>query len=197
MKCFQVTEHVRPGLFISRHGEPHIPTPTGCALKIQLDKEIVEFVRTLPKDRGQPRLQYAAVDFAREGLVLRRSTRRTERQALVRIETAGGVNGRVFLRANGYSESMERGWVRKDHDPFPPPGIQPLCTDEEVTRVNAGIEMLDLMCIMNPGSSFRIDRTGQLEGASPFLCVRWNGNTMKARYDERGNGAFLEATAGV
>lgn len=196
MNLFQVTEGVRPGLPIVRDEFPHIPTPIGCSTRLLLDEPLVEVIQSRPRDRTL-RLNRASVDFGRDSMLFKKPGRRPERLALVRVETAAGVDGKVFLTANSYDVAMKKNEVKRDYRRFPDAGITAFCTDEYLAAVHQGVEFLDVVALMYPGASFRLFRNGRLEGASPQMFVHWNGTELRAtlprRYDERAAAGFFES----
>jgi hypothetical protein len=188
MHCFSLTEKVKSGIVISREGGSHISDAEGSSLMMMLDKELTEFVDHLPP--GIPRLHRAAVEFQQGVMVLKKSRGRLPPQALVRLETAGGDGGRVYITANAYDEELVKGRVVRKYRQFPPLGINSFTDQARLDKLFwEGAEILDLFLVMNPGASFRVFRDGRLEGASPQMCVHWNGYdlwaTLPRRYDER------------
>lgn len=217
MHCYSLTEQVMTGIVITRasDGYPHISTPEGCPFVLLLDKQLTDVVERIPpaievtladgrtvtqSTAGPLWLDHADVGFEHGVFVLKTARVPGPGQALVRIETAGGDGGRVFLTGNAYDERFIKGRVKWCYRPFPPTGVNPLVESTFLERLRfEGAEMLDLFVIMSPGASFRIWRTGRLEGASPTLVVQWTGRTLHCRptggYDARGPVAF--ATAGA
>lgn len=191
MHCFQVADTIAAGLLVTRRRyeevppyrvptsvnvDPHIVTPPGCALQVLLDPELAEDEDVRAAPPGNLYLTAADLKYKQGSLVLTRARLKGERQALVRIETAGGVFGKAFVTSNTYDENMERGHVRRVYHPFPSVGVQALCTPEELARIRNGLEFVDVLVLMQPGSSFRIKRTGKLEGAAPWMSVKWDIN---------------------
>jgi len=182
MFLFSVTETVRPGIPIDRDETPSINVPAGCSAIVMLGRAIADTVERLPP--GVPWLKRAHVSLKEGVLVLNPEKHSTSAQALVHVGTAAGVRGKVFLRSSVRDEELVKGWVRPKHQVFPPVGVQPLCEQGVLEAVNTGVDMLDMLLIMNPGARFRIERTGRLEGASPLIFVRWSGreNGLVAEY---------------
>lgn len=201
MYLFSLTEQVRPGIAINREDTPSIDTPEGCSVVVMLDRELTEFVERLPP--GVPWLKRAGIVFEKGVMVLKRERGHPQQQALVHIQTAGGVSGRVFMTSNVFSEKLEHGRVVQQYNEFPPVGVEPLCQAGYSDKLLfEGIEMLDMLVVMNPGSSFRLQRDGQLEGASPHMFVRWNGRgelrcTRPRKYDFAELGQRFGATAAM
>ncbi len=204
MYLFSLTEQVRPGIIVNRDDGASVTTPPFCSMILMLGQELADFVEKLPP--GVPWLKRAAATFNANVLVLKPERGRTQQaQALVHIQTAGGAGGRVFMSSNVYTEKLERGAVVQQYEQFPPVGIEPLCKSEYADQLLfEGVEMLDLLVIMNPGSSFRLRRTGNLRDqhgtqASPLMFVRWNGHDLRCtrprKFDFASSQRFVEATA--
>jgi hypothetical protein len=188
MQCFSLTERVRPGIIVNREEYPHIVAPEGCAVMVMLGQELTEFYEQLPP--GILRLKRAEVGFEQGVMVLKPARGAPSQQALVRVETMGGVEGKVTLTAEAYEEDLRQGRVKKLRHRFPPAGVLALCTDEQTKQHNTGCEVIDLFIVMNPGASFRIERTGQLtdqngESASPEMFIRWTGRALHAEVPRR------------
>jgi hypothetical protein len=165
---------------------------------VLLEEQLYKAVEELP--RGPVRLKRATLEAGKEYLLLRRcAPTKGEGQALVHVCVAAGEKGQVFVSANAYDEVLERGRVGRAYKAFPGLGVQPLCTDTALEHARHGGEFLDLLVIMNQGSSFRVLRTGQLEGASPQLFVHWSGRelrcTVPGRYAEGRAAGFFEAAS--
>jgi hypothetical protein len=175
MRLFEVTEYVKDGLRFVRDGkEPHVARPAGCPLDVRLHPRIIEVVEKQPDQEGSVyRLDTASIDFMPGLLLLKPEVSAREQQALVRVETAGGVGGKAYLTGNVLEERMNQGRVSKRPSTFPPLGVQPFCTDDELARLRNGVDILDVLLLMNPGSNFCVRRTGELEGAPPVLSIRW------------------------
>ena len=92
--------------------------------------------------------------------------------ALVLVETASGPNGTISFKSATYDEyiDMRSSRVkRKYRDTFPPLGIRII----EEGKTTQGGQCFLLRMI--PSSSFRIERTGELEGEPSILTVVWKG----------------------
>lgn len=221
MQCFTFTEQAVPFLrgVLDEDRDPVIPTPEGCDMSIVLGKDFTQQLTRAAKDfpgMSGFRLGYnasrmrrlserdrrvgVAVEMQLNTLILnppdrRRPRRAHKEQALVRIETAGGVGGKVRLTSSVHDEELKSGRVVDNYHPFPSMGIQPLCNDEMLKRVNAGVEVLDLFVLMNPGARFRIQRSGDLKDsavhgtdAKRYITVTWTGDElrpMKSFYEDR------------
>lgn len=98
--------------------------------------------------------------------------RRHHPDALVLVETAPGINGRITFKGTSFEEKIDGSAhrVRRRYSTeFPPPGIQVL----KEGKAPGGSRCLLLR--MMPSSSFRIERSGELEGAPGVLTVVWKG----------------------
>jgi hypothetical protein len=199
MFCYEIAETV-DGLTYqwSADGYVRIPTPPG-SMKVELHHDLQELLEDAPADF---RIYWAGVELNRDGLLLKPMQRRRamqDKQALVHVVTFAGIGGKVTLTGNTYDEVFKNGVVIPQHRPFPPVGVNHLCSEEQLEQICAlGMEALDCFLIMNPGSSFRIHRTGNLEGASPQIFVHWKGGQLYTqlprRYSERPE-ALVVATA--
>jgi hypothetical protein len=179
MRCFEVTEYVKVGLRVVRGGEPHVWRPEGCPLDIRLHPKTIQVIEEEDDPEGTVlRLERMTLDFAPNMLLMRAPVSDQDQQVLVHVQTAGGVGGKAYLTANVLQEAMERGHVTKRPSAFPSLGVQAFCTDEELARIRDGVEILDVLLLMNPGANFCVRRTGSLEGAPPVLSVRWNGSRL-------------------
>lgn len=104
----------------------------------------------------------ARVDIEDGKLVPERNPR--DRRALLHFRMAPGVGGHVVLTGNGSIEKIDgRGWVRRIPTPFPSLGIDILARDGD-----------EYLLAMTPGSTFRVQRSGKLEGAAPTTIVHWD-----------------------
>lgn len=96
--------------------------------------------------------------------------------ALVSIETQTAEGGDLWFEANSYRELEERQGRRervvRAYDEFPSAGVRVLATGNGVNGE------LRALCVMKPGASFRIVRTG-VRQASPVLIVAWPGSKLR------------------
>ena len=98
--------------------------------------------------------------------------RRHHPDALVLIETTPGVNGKITFKGTSFDEQVDGNAYRvrrKYSEAFPPPGIQVL--KEGRTELGSRCLLLRMM----PSSSFRMERSGDLDGAPGVLTVVWKG----------------------
>jgi hypothetical protein len=195
MRCYQVLEEVKAGIPVvlgagqEGHVCPYLPTPAGCSMRLLLDPQITSFIGSIPEQ--QVRLSDVHVEFGDgyilfKGRKMYRSMR--DRQCLVHVVTAGGEGGKVRLTSNSYATRLKGSKVpevQRVYDPFPDEGVLAFCTPEELERINAGVDYLDVLLVMHKGASFRIQRNGGLEGASPQLFVHWNGEDLSMNVPRR------------
>jgi hypothetical protein len=112
-------------------------------------------------------LMYVDVE---EGKIVKE--RRPSPKALVLVETAPGLGGRLKFKSTSFLEVYDTrsGRVRRQYrEEFPPPGVEVLAEGKSGDRGRC------LLLQMIPGSSFRIERTGDLEGIPGVLTVVWKG----------------------
>lgn len=99
--------------------------------------------------------------------------RKPSPRALVLVETPPGIGGRIRFKSNSFDEVFEErsGRVRRVYrEEFPPPGIEVLAVGRDEQHGGRV-----LLLVMLPGSSFRIERTGELEDLPTTLTVSWKG----------------------
>lgn len=183
MRLYEVTEYVKYGMRYTRDGEPRIPLPDGCSMDIRLHPRVIKVIEKEVDPPDLPlALKHVSFQLAGNNLMLLNAPVQDEdddSKALVRVATAGGVGGKVYLTANVLKETEDMGRVSKRPSEFPPLGVTPLCTEEELTRVRGGVDFLDVIILMEKiGANFCVRRTGGLEGAPPVLSVRWNGSRL-------------------
>lgn len=224
MQCFSFAEQAVPFLrgMLDEEGDPVVLTPEGCGLPIILGEAFTQQISKAAQVAATERVRFTnfrlgynpskrypmseyerrigvALEMEMNTLVLKpapRYRKRRQEQALVRIETAGGDGGRVQLTSCVHDEEMKGARVVENYNQFPSMGIQPICTDETLQKVNGGVEVLDLFILMNPGSRFRIQRSGALGGAKRFINVSWTGDELRPmapRYEDRVVGNFAAA----
>jgi len=179
MKCYTIREEAHKGLIVRDRnlaeevdpsliiGAPDTMTqiPLGGELR-HLFCKAAEF--------GWDTWHLLRADISTYGsmrLIRQRSKR--DSRALVHVETESGDNGSLCFLANSYDEELRHGHVRRCYHIFPSTGVEVVATGTSESGCPHG---LFIMC---PGSSFRIERSGELEGASPVLIVVWTGATMQ------------------
>lgn len=214
MRCFQVMEEVKQGIPVligsgeEGHVAPYLPTPPGCTMRLLLDTQITDCVKDcFNTDPDYPHaLKDVNVEFG-DGFILFRGKKKHgrlhDRQCLVRVVTAGGVGGKVRLTSNSYVTQL-RGRkvpeVQRAYNAFPDDGVLTFCTAEELERINEGVAYLDVVLVMHKGASFRIQRNGALEGASPWMSIQWTGegifmDNRDGRFDQNGNRVYRRSAA--
>src|SRR5262245_36292419 len=132
----------------------------------QLTPEELEELMDM-EEQAQDQLSLLYVDVE-EGKLVRERT--PSPKALVLVETSPGIGGRISFKSTAFDEVCNPGstrvWRRYRED-FPPPGVQVVAEGENGKKGKC------LLVQMIPGSSFRIERTGELEGAPGVLTVAW------------------------
>jgi hypothetical protein len=207
MQCFRIEEGVERGLLFEQGDEgAYIPAPAGSSLKFLLDDELKEAIREFAPLPLQ--LVEARAEFGDGFLMLKPAPKRRDKQALVRVETAAGIGGRVRLMSCSYTSVLGTGRdevtprVYIQNHPFPDAGVLAFCTKKEMERVNNGVDVLDVLMLLHQGARFRIQRGGELYGISPWIDVRWDGYRLTLKTNnsyERAEATELltEATAAV
>lgn len=123
--------------------------------------------------------------------------------AIVHIATQAGEGGILRVIANTYVEILIKEiWgssrVEQITNEFPPPGVELLNPEHVEIEKECFVDAIcfkgvcswkeefkhlsttpPLLLRMVPNSSFRICRTGNLEGAFPEFLVSWNGNSLR------------------
>jgi hypothetical protein len=184
MKLFSITETVQPGIRVIREEgiEPNIAVPEGCAFDLHLHPKIIAVITEETDPIGTVyRLERASIDFTSTLMLLKPEVQDQGREALAHVGTAGGVGGLAYLTDDLLVKVEEHGRINRCPDKFPPLGIQAFCMAEALNKARSGVEVLDVLLHMKPGSSFCIRRTGELEGAQPVLAVSWSGSELKIR----------------
>jgi hypothetical protein len=190
MHCFRVGESTKRGLLVQtgRDAEgwlyPYIPTPAGCSMKLMLDEELTRIINDAPATLL--RLSEAELKFGDGVLLFKSAPKRHDKQALLRVETAAGTGGVARLTSGSYTSTLVGGEaprVYPRYHPFPDAGVLSFCTKEELQRVNRGVDFLDVIMLMHQGARCRIQRTGQLDGASPWMDLRWTGDRLIRKYE--------------
>ena len=94
MHCYSLTERVMPGIAITLNDHPHVAAPEGCPFLLMLDKKLTDVSERVPPWAGPLWLDQADIGFEQGVMVLKAARGGGPREALVRIETAGGDGGR-------------------------------------------------------------------------------------------------------
>jgi hypothetical protein len=205
MRCFQVLEEVKAGIpVVTREEEAYLPTPAGCSMRMLLEPAITDFIKTLPEQKV--RLDDMRVEFG-DGYILFKGRKMyrnlRDKQCLVHVVTAGGEGGKIRLTSNSYVAQLKGKRVpevQRAYNAFPDDGLITFCTPEELVRINDGVDYLDVLLVMHKGASFRIQRNGALEGASPWMSIQWTGegifmDNRDGRFDQNGNRVYRRSAA--
>lgn len=185
MRCFEVGEHLKFGLRIVRFPEPHVLMRS--AVPLYLDPKLCDFIQHIPPElEGDLTLQSANI-MMMKGPSVRLAAEPPEwkdTKALVHVTTqtahGRGVRGTISLSANSYTEHLDRGSVVKRWHPFPSAGVRVLLGSPAVHQDQDGA-WLELFVVMEAGASFRIVRTGDLQGAAPEISVQWANGCLDTK----------------
>lgn len=178
MKLYTVAEEAEKGILIRDTGIMECnPTLTvgdpGSQTCVPLGGELRQ-VFQVARDSGLKELRLWRAELSTHGalqFIKERNPR--DSRALVYVSTECGDGGMLRYFANSYEEAMVRNRVVRQYDTFPPPGVEAVAVGTSNTKAPHGL------FIMSPGSSFRIERSGDLEGASPVLIVAWPGSSLR------------------
>jgi len=194
MHLFTVTEKVVPGFHLrqGREVDPDTNTPSGpklahisqplySAVIITLEYEMAVCLGTMglwDNPEREPVLLTADVQFENaRGLTsidLGVGESRNK-QALVRVETAAGEGGRVALLPPPRVD-FSNGEIRRKYELDFPNGVQFLGSAEDAAAVHRGLHPeMDTLVLLNNRGHFRIERTGDLDGAPAVFVVTWDG----------------------
>lgn len=126
------------------------------------------------------RADITAIDEAKSAFKLLRESSAGDNRALVNVRVPTGLSGTIRFTANSYDEELRQGRVERVYRSFDAAiGIT------IVMSVDTG-PWPDMLLTMEPGASFRILRTGDLDGRPPEMIVTWNGFKLRtivpARY---------------
>lgn len=141
------------------------------AKKDEEDDETLENVRM-----ERPRLLYADVVRGKVAPQKMRS-----RDALVLVETCAGDSGRVEYKSTVYTEEFDDKTQKVERvyrGAFPPIGVEVIAEGEDPQGSRC------MLLRMKPNASFRIERSGALEGESPILTVIWTGGRSRRRGED-------------
>jgi hypothetical protein len=153
-----VLEKVKECLFTSSIGGQAI-TEEELEDLLDMEEQIVDELALMYADVG-------------DGKVVRERRRgpRIDPRALVLVETAPGLGGKIEFKSTSFDEvyNTRSGRVeRKYRGDFPPPGVEVILEGKTKDRGRC------LLLQMTPGASFRIERTGDLDGVPGVLTVVW------------------------
>jgi hypothetical protein len=176
MRCFEVDDRVKPGVRIVRCPEPRVPLRG--RERLHLDPKLKDFIRKIPRKYEGDLVLEAAVLSYRDGspLLSPEPPDWSDEQALVHVTTQT-LNGTVAVTSTRSLERSRRGRKRREWLPFPGEGVTPVLGRWPV-NLGDGALSLELVLVMEPSASFRIIRTGELEGASPEIVVHWSGGEL-------------------
>jgi hypothetical protein len=135
-----------------------------------LSDDELEEVADMLADVVPESITLLSADVSPKGYVVRE--RRHHPDALVLVETAPVPDGSIAFKGTSFEEAIDAPMHRvrrRYREEFPPPGIQVL----KEGKTSGGSKMFLLR--MMPSSSFRIERTGKLDGAPGVLTVVWRG----------------------
>lgn len=201
MKCYEVTEpvegNVNPGILIdpSREvpgitlgrGEQEKILPLGVSQKRRLEEAIrrgylrpnllVPLVRSDVIDEvasKQKEGDWLPCGETRVRLCKEKDYRDLTALVYVEIPT---IEGEVQLFANTYKEEIRNNWVQRIYLP-----IEEAVGVEVVAKADVemdGSKWPDALIKMRPGSTFRVHRSGKLEGETPEILVTWSGTKLR------------------
>jgi hypothetical protein len=194
MHLFTVTEKVVPGFRLrqGREVDPDTDTPSGpklahigqplySAVVITLEYEMAVCLGTMglwDDPEKEPVLLTADVQFenARGLTSIDLGVGKTSnKQALVRVETAAGEGGRVALLPPPRID-FSKGDINRKYEEFPPDGVQFLGSAADAAAAHQGLHPeMDALVLLNHRGHFRIERTGDLDGAPAVFVVAWDG----------------------
>lgn len=199
MRCYTVDEIATRGIQVTEDGsgpyvevgEARIPVDASFGQALSAAKKIVLEKINACREEGTYKgeeltsdelfeLDYLSAAVSRDpvralyaevrGGQIVKDTKR-EHDALVLVETAPGFGGKIFFLSTSFDEYFDRKSNRirrKYRQNFPPPGV-------EVVTHSAIDGSACYLLRMKLGSSFRIERTGRLDGAPRTLIVSWKG----------------------
>ena len=183
MRCYEVTDHSRSGLWIARFPEPHVPVRGREPLL--LDPKLTELIQAIPKEVEGDLLLDSAILLFQGGAprLAPEPPNWRDNKALVRVMTQT-LNGTLALSAHSYTEELRAGRVVRNPLPFPPIGVTVVRGSVEPIGEKGDIS-LELLLVLEDGASFRITRTGDLQKASPEIFVHWRGGRLETSVPRR------------
>ena len=184
MRCFEVAECVKPGLRIARFPEPHVPMHRHDL--IELEPKMDDLIRQVPGElKGDLVLRAAVVMLHGQQVRLGPEPANwRDDKALVYVYTPAGAGGTLELTANNYLEQFAGGRVEKVWQPFPSLGVSIIAGTAEPVLLD-DVATLELLLVLEAGASFRITRTGDLQGASPEITVSWRDGQLHTSIPHR------------
>lgn len=180
MRCFELKEgEVVSGLKVQRYGgafdiEPCVHITSSGEFYFSLDESLVTVTKKVPQVLG---VRLYKAEMTADMLAVERVQ---DRAALVRIEAAAGEGGSVMLTSCAFQEFLRGRTVEKAYMQFPSIGVSPLGEVSESPPWRVGADKIELAVVMQAKSSFRIQRTGRLQGEGRETFVRWDGRRLTA-----------------
>lgn len=141
----------------------------------RLSEEELNQVDAIAEAVAEENISLIYADVEGKGQIVKEKHRSPD--ALVLVETAAGIDGRIAFKSTTYDEHVDarsKRVKRRYRDAFPPPGISVI--EEGKSPQGGNCYLLRMM----PSSSLRIERTGGLEDAPSVLTIVWKGRKGKA-----------------
>ena len=171
MRCFTVREDVIRGITVQKDGEqPAVILGTGGEQSVlPLDREMADYFIRATEVLGTSELPILHAQLRGNPPYLCRAAGR-DPHALVLVQVPVPDGGSLWMEGTGFTELDDGARsVKREQHPFPPPGVIPV-------DASGG----DLLLLMTKrGASFRICRSGDLQGAPPVLIVTWSGGKLR------------------
>lgn len=174
MKTFTVTEQAAKGIIL-----PFTPGQDNRLLGLPLGEGLKKLLQPL-KETTPVSLDWLDVQKGEDGLLVLPEKDGRDQRALVHVTTAAGVGGVVTLHCNQMEEKVDprtRRVVRSLQSIDAAVGVTVLAEIPGPTGTEYLVSML-------AGASFRIARTGRLEGAPSELTVLWGGYWDMPRHQQ-------------
>ena len=197
MRCFRVDERSSVGITLSptENGGLHIDLgDTSFPLQPGMEKTLLGLLREVVDRLGKAQMddgdrevfsriqsewpKLLCADIVRGKVAPQRSS---SNDALVMVETCAGDDGKVEYKGTVYTEKFDERTNRIERvyeGPFPPIGVEVIAEGKD----HHGSRCMLLR--MKPNASFRIERSGALEGESPVLTVIWTGGRSRRRGED-------------
>jgi len=169
MKTFTVRERATKGIelnFRKNATSSVCGVSLGSKMLARLSKAGVQEAKTV--------LHWLDVEEENEDLRLVPEENIKDRRALVLVETVPGLGGSIWLTSNDVISKVDASTervIRESPPKTPNTGVQVLAQAASDT-IGSGVHFLVSML---PGASFKIVRTGNLEGAPSEIVVSWSG----------------------
>lgn len=190
MHLFTVGEKVWKGLFVQRSKTgPCVAQSEYSAVVLELGANTRAFLDANVPGEIPPLEQAVVVTDKVQGLTTiqlegRRLVTAEREQALVRVITWAGVDGRIALLPPTRGKPNSKEEVREYHR-FPPRGVQFLGSEEDAAAAHRGLNhAMDALIILDDGGRFRLERTGGLRdqdrrNAPDIFNLHWDGVRKK------------------